>query len=86
MKFPKHIWEQIKNLSADDLAGALEKDGWIRVKTRGAIRIYRHSDGRRVSIHYHPHMTYGPKLLRALLEDIGWTAADMQRLKLIKRK
>lgn len=46
--------------------------------------MYRHPDGRRVGIHYHPQKTYGANMLRALLNDIGWTPADMRRLKLIK--
>lgn len=84
MKFPKHIWQQIRNVTADELIAALERDGWARDHHRGAEQIYRHPDGRRVSIHYHPRKTYGPKLLKALLADIGWTTADLRRLKLVK--
>ena len=84
MSFPGHVWKQIKGLSADDLISALERDGWVRDVERGAVQVYRHADGRRVGIHYHPNKTYGPGLLKALLEDIGWTVADMRRLKLIK--
>ncbi len=29
-------------------------------------------------------MTYGPKLLKGLLADIGWEEKDLRRLKLIK--
>lgn len=50
----------------------------------GAIQIYRHPDGRRVSIHVHPKKTYGPGLLKDLLQDTGWSIDDMKRLKLIK--
>jgi hypothetical protein len=28
--------------------------------------------------------TYGPKLLKALVSNIGWTEADMRRLRLIR--
>ena len=63
---------------------ALERDGWALDAKAGARRIYRHPDGRRVSIHYHPQKTYRPGLLKALLEDIGWTIEEMKRLKLIK--
>ena len=41
---------------------------------------------RSVTIHYHPGKTYGAKLLKGLLEDIGCSTADMKRLKLIKKK
>jgi hypothetical protein len=36
------------------------------------------------SVHYHPKETYGPKLLKGLLEEIGWTEDELKRLKLIK--
>jgi predicted RNA binding protein YcfA (HicA-like mRNA interferase family) len=85
MSFPKQIWDQLKNLTCDDIVRALEKDGWVLDITRGARRVYRHPSGRRVAIDYHPQKTYGPGLLRALLEDIGWTVEDLRRLKLIKK-
>jgi hypothetical protein len=46
--------------------------------------IKRIGDPKRIVIHYHPRKTYGPKLLKSLLADIGWSEADMKRLKLIK--
>lgn len=85
MKLSKSAWDQLKNKTADDLVSALLKDGFvldIKVRTE---RIYRHPDGRRVSIHYHTgSRRYGPGLLRALLDDTGWSEEDMKRLKLIK--
>jgi len=84
MSSSKHIWNQLKNKTPDELISALFKDGWTLDETRGATRAYRHSDGRRIVIHYHPHKTYGPKLLKSLLSDIGWTESDLRRLKLVK--
>jgi len=84
MKFPPHVWTQLKNKTADELISALEKDGAILDEKAGAVRVYKYPDGRRVAIHYHPKKTYGPKLLKALVKDIGWTIDDMRRLKLIK--
>ncbi len=70
---------------SDDLISAVVRDGFILDEREGSSRLYRHPDGRRVSIHYHTgSRTYDPKLLKALLEDIGWTEADMRRLKLIR--
>jgi len=83
MHYSSHIWGQLKNITADKLIKALERDGWIRDESRGAILVYKHSDGRRVTVHYHPQKTYGPKLLKALLSDIGWDEKDFRKLKLI---
>jgi len=82
--YPPHIWNQLKNKSFHSLVSALRKDGWIPDETKGAEQVYRHPDGRRVVLHYHPSKTYGPNLLKALLKDIGWTEDDMRCLKLIK--
>ena len=84
MAFPSHVWSQLKGISADDLIRALEKDSWEHDGGSGSIRIYRHPSGKRVSVHYHPQKTFGPKLLQDLLADIGWKEADMRKLKLIK--
>jgi predicted RNA binding protein YcfA (HicA-like mRNA interferase family) len=84
MAFARNIWNQLKNKTANDLAGALERSGWIRDVRSGAVQVYRSDDGRRVTIHYHPRKTYGPGLLQSLLDDIGWTEEDLRRLKLIK--
>lgn len=85
MRFSRQAWDQLKNKTCDDLIGALERDGWARdITRRGAILVYRHSDGRRVTIHYHPGKTYGRKLLEGLFEDIGWSESDLRGLKLIR--
>ena len=46
------------------------------------MHIYRKKSAR-VSVHYHPKKTYGEKMLKALLDDIGWDDKDLKRLKLI---
>lgn len=84
MSYPSHIWNQIKNITAEQLIKALEKDGWKKDESRGAVLVYRHSDRRRITVHYHPKKTYGPNLLKSLLSDIGWNEQDFVRLKLIK--
>ena len=86
MTFPKHIWDQLKNITSKELMKALERDGWKRDVKRGAIQVYYKPNGKRVTIHHHPKKTYGAKMLQALLKDIGWTVEDLLRLKLIKRK
>ena len=85
MAYSGSVWSQLKNITADDLISALEKSGWkLEPDCTGAIQVYRNADADRVSIHYHPKKTYGPKLLKGLLDDIGWTEADLKKLKLIK--
>ncbi len=85
MKYPKHVWDQIRNITADELINALKKDGWKLEVKKSAIQVFSHPDGKRITIHYHTQKTYKPKLLKALLDDIGWSKEDFKRLKLIKK-
>lgn len=85
MSFSQNIWNQLRNLTCEEIISALKKDDWQHDTTSGAVQAYRNPNtGARVTIHYHPGKTYGSKLLKALLTDIGWSVEDMQRLKLIK--
>lgn len=79
---------QLKKLTAQRLIRALKQDGFLEAKSRGATRGFIKStlDGRRkVVIHFHPRKSYGWKLLSQLLDDIGWTENDLERLGLIKK-
>jgi predicted RNA binding protein YcfA (HicA-like mRNA interferase family) len=82
------IWRQLKGITAGELCRALDRDGW-QLDTRGGSQyIYRKAFAdqtvRRVSVHVHPQKTFGPALLKSLLADIGWTAEDCRRLKIVK--
>lgn len=85
MKYPKDVWEQLKGKTADDIISALLKDGFKPDDKLRTERVYRRHDGMRITIHYHKKGTsYRQGLLKALLEDTGWSIDDMRRLKLIK--
>jgi predicted RNA binding protein YcfA (HicA-like mRNA interferase family) len=80
MAFSQHVWNQLKATTADELESALKRDGYkFDPASAGAIHSYikQTSEGnKRVAIHWHPKKSYGPKLLTALLIDIGWTEDD----------
>ncbi len=87
MAFSKSVWDQLKATTADELIAALKKDGYQQDPASADATIAYIKPGnppKRVVIHYHPRKTYGPKLLKGLLADIGWTEGDMRRIKLVK--
>lgn len=84
MEYSQQIWNQLKNLTADQIIKALEKSGWERDQGARNFYVYLHPDKRRITIHYHPRKTYGPKLLKALLDIINWSEEELRKLKLIK--
>jgi len=85
MAYPSNVWNQLKDKSPQDLIKALEKDGWKPDESRGAVQVYyRPKDKKRITIHLHPHKSYGRDTLTALLDAIGWSIGEMKRLKFIK--
>ena len=82
--YPKNTWDQLKGLSLTRLKKALRDDGWS-VEVNGPREIWRHEGCEHpVILHYHPRKEFGPKLLKYLLDSIGWTEDDLKRLKLVK--
>ncbi|MCL4377607.1 MAG: hypothetical protein M1409_04380 [Actinobacteria bacterium] len=79
----KDIWEQIKSIDKNKLIKALERDGWLLDIEHKKFRTYRKGI-KKVTIHYHNTNFKNPKLLKMLLESIGWQEEDYKRLKLIK--
>ena len=78
--FPKWVWSQLKNKTIQDIASALERDGWEREIKSGATHPYRHPEGRRVVLHMHPKATKGPRTLKGLIDDIGWEKDDLNEI------
>jgi predicted RNA binding protein YcfA (HicA-like mRNA interferase family) len=63
----------------------LRRAGWEEDAGHGSAVIFRDpTSGKRVHIHVHPHKTYGPETLKAVLDQIGWTPEEMRIFKLIK--
>ena len=87
--YPRHVWDQLRNKTIQDIAKALEKDGWVREDSRGATIPYRHPerppDCNRVVLHMHPKATKSPKIMKGLLQRIRWSEDNLVDLKLIKR-
>lgn len=77
---------RLRNTPVRALIKALERDGFfLKRKTQTGSRIYTHSDGRIVVIHYHTGSdTLTRKTLKSFLEGTRWTEADLKRLKLLK--
>jgi predicted RNA binding protein YcfA (HicA-like mRNA interferase family) len=83
--FDSNSWNQIKGITIQRLRKALIDDEWLQEEKRGAVQAFRHPEiNRRVTLHMHPKKTMGPRLLKSLLKDTGWTNEDLVRLGLIK--
>lgn len=75
----------LRNVPVRELMRALERDGFILQRTtQTGGHIYRHSDGRTTSIHYHRgNDTLERKTLASVLRATRWTEEDLKTLGLL---
>ena len=84
MTRPPEMVRRLCNTAVRELIRALERDGFTYRRVRGSGRVYRHSDGRRVVIHYHrANDTLPIGTLRSVLAGTQWTQVDIERLGLL---
>jgi predicted RNA binding protein YcfA (HicA-like mRNA interferase family) len=76
---------KLRGTTARELISALVRDGFAFDRGSGSHQIYRHGDGRRVTVTFHGSGdTFAPKTLKSMIEtEAKWTAEDLKRLKLI---
>jgi predicted RNA binding protein YcfA (HicA-like mRNA interferase family) len=67
---------QLPRLTAREVQRELEKRGFEVVRRRGSHVILRDGQGRRVTLPCHSGKTLHPKILAAIMEDAGLSAAD----------
>lgn len=80
-------WSLLRSLTARELVSALARDGFFLSRQAGSHQLYRHDDGRRVTVSFHqPGQTFRPKTLRSMIEEQArWTKADLIRLGLLEK-
>jgi predicted RNA binding protein YcfA (HicA-like mRNA interferase family) len=78
-------YSRLRGLTAREIISALIRDGFSLDRQSGAHRLYRHPDGRRVTVSFHrAGETFEIKTLRSILElQARWGENDLARLRLI---
>lgn len=78
---------ELRGLTARQLIRALEQDGFVWTGGKGSHRVYRHRDGRRVTVAFHrPSSTFPVGTLAEMLRGARWIEADLERLGLVDRR
>ncbi len=77
---------KLHGLTVRQLVTALKRDGFILRKRKDATRVFRHPDGRRVTLHVHrPGQTLKIGTLQEIIENEAlWDEDDLKRLKLLR--
>ncbi len=72
--------EKLPRLDVKKVIGVLNKLGFKLVRQSGSHRIFRNSEGKRVTLPYHSKKILHPKLLASVLKDTGISVEEFKRL------
>jgi predicted RNA binding protein YcfA (HicA-like mRNA interferase family) len=72
---------KLPRLTGKALVAAIQKSGFVLVRTRGSHCFLRHPDGRTTVVPVHSGETIGPGLLSKILHDCDLTAEELARLR-----
>jgi len=70
---------RLPRLTGKALIAALQKRGFVLVRTRGSHCFLRHADGRTTVVPVHSGESIGPGLLSKILRDCDLTHEDLLR-------
>ena len=68
---------KLPRISGSEAIRALKLLGFEQVRQSGSHKIYRNSEGVRVTVPFHARKVLHPKLLLAILRDAGLTPDDL---------
>ncbi|MCP3956579.1 MAG: type II toxin-antitoxin system HicA family toxin [bacterium] len=69
---------RLPTFTARQVVRALERGGFERVRQSGSHAIFRHDDGRRVTVPIHKGRDLGRGLLRQIMRDAGLSVEDLR--------
>jgi predicted RNA binding protein YcfA (HicA-like mRNA interferase family) len=70
---------KLPHLPPREVVRLLEKHGFVKDHQRGSHAVYRHPDGRRVTVPMHQGRTVGLGLLRQILRDADIDPDSLRR-------
>ena len=69
----------LPSVKARRLLAALERCGFVVMRTHGSHRFLRHSNGKTLVFAFHDRETIGPRMLSRILKDAGISTDELAR-------
>ena len=69
---------RLPRLTAQEIMRVIERKGFVLVRQSGSHKIFRNSEGTRITLPFHSGKILHPKLLKSILEDAGLSVDDLR--------
>jgi len=73
--------QKLGPIKPEQLVKIVEKLGFVKIRQRGSHVIYRHPDGRWITIPMHKGREIAVGLLRKIIKDLGITVEEFNKLR-----
>ena len=71
---------KLPRITAGKVIKVLERAGFVLVRQSGSHKIYKNSEGRRVTVPYHSKKVLHQKVLKSILRDADLTVEHFREL------
>lgn len=68
---------RLPRVTAQDLIRVLERKGFALIRQSGSHKIYKNSEGVRITVPFHSGKILHPKLLKAIMQDADLTESEL---------
>ena len=72
--------EKLPRVTAAQVVKVIEKHGFSLVRQSGSHKIYKNTEGKRVTVPYHAGKIIHPKVLKSILRDAGLTIEEFKKI------
>lgn len=70
---------KLPRLTAKEIIRILERKGFLLARQSGSHKIFRNSEGKRVTVPFHSGKIIHPKVLKSIMKDAGITEEDFKK-------
>jgi predicted RNA binding protein YcfA (HicA-like mRNA interferase family) len=68
---------RLPRVTAQDIIRAIERKGFALIRQSGSHKIYKNSQGVRITVPFHSGKILHPKLLKAIMQDADLTESEL---------
>ena len=61
--------EKLPRITASDIINVLERVGFSLARQSGSHKIYKNTEGKRITVPFHAGKTLHPKILKSIIKD-----------------
>lgn len=70
----------LPRVTAKEIITVLESSGFLLARQSGSHKIYKNSEGQRVTVPFHAGKILHPKVLKSIMKDMDITAEKLKEL------